>query len=88
MSNKKAKDEVVLEVTIVPEKITIGHVRLFSASAQKDNEEPLHFILDTLQEITLEDIFTYPLEAIPAVIEAIGNQMNEVANPESPSGNS
>ncbi|MBW2559216.1 MAG: hypothetical protein JRE40_00025 [Deltaproteobacteria bacterium] len=87
MSNKKNTDEVILDITVIPEKIKIGHIRIMSAAGQKKHDEPIHEVLDALQEITEEDIFDYPLDAIPAIVEAVGSQMNEIANPESSSGN-
>jgi len=87
MTKKKAPEEVILDITIIPEKITIGHIRMISASSEVGSSEPIHKILDALQEMTVEDIFSYPLESVPAVMKAIGDQMNDVANPEGESGN-
>jgi len=87
MSEKKNTNEVVLDITVVPEKIKIGHIRIMSAAGQEEHDEPIHDVLDALQEITKEDIFAYPLDAIPAIVKAVGEQMNDVANPESSSGN-
>lgn len=88
MSNKKEADEVILDVTVVAEKIKIGHIRIMSAASVKGHKEPLHEVLDALQEITKENIFDYPLDAIPALVVAVGDQMDDVANPESSEGNS
>jgi len=87
MSKEKNTNEVILDITVIPEKIMIGHIRIMSAAGQKDHKEPIHEVLDALQEITKEDIFMYPLDAIPAIVKAVGEQMDEVANPESSSGN-